>query len=129
MFYVLTNTLQAMGAAAQALVINLSRQGIIYTPALFVLQVLLKAEGLAWAQPAADLLSTAFVALLYLRTSRRMMAPAAPSPWRRCSSGRTGMRWPAAPPGFLSGTPRAAACWTAPEPAASPACPGTASCC
>lgn len=73
-FYVLTNALQAMGAAMQALIINLSRQGIIYIPALFILQALLQANGLAWAQPVADLLSTALVALLYLRTSRKMIA-------------------------------------------------------
>ncbi len=73
-FYVLTNALQAMGAAVQALIINLSRQGIIYIPALFFLQAALEAEGLAWAQPAADLLSTTLVAALYLWTSRRMMA-------------------------------------------------------
>ena len=73
-FYVLTNALQAMGAAAQALIINLSRQGIIYIPALYLLQAVLEAEGLAWAQPAADLLSTALVAALYFWTSRNMMA-------------------------------------------------------
>lgn len=77
-FYVLTNALQAMGAAAQALIINLSRQGIIYIPALFILQAVLEANGLAWAQPVADLLSTALVAALYFWTSRRMMAPRAP---------------------------------------------------
>ncbi len=73
-FYVLANALQAMGAAAQALVINLSRQGLIYIPALYILQALLGATGLAWAQPAADLLSTVLVAMLYFWTSRRMMA-------------------------------------------------------
>ena len=73
-FYVLTNALQAMGAAAQALIINLSRQGIIYIPALFLLQAVLEANGLAWAQPVADLLSTALVAVLYLWTSRKMMS-------------------------------------------------------
>lgn len=73
-FYVLTNALQAMGAAAQALIINLSRQGIIYISALFLLEAALQADGLAWAQPAADLLSTALVAALYFRTSRKMMA-------------------------------------------------------
>lgn len=72
-FYVLTNALQAMGAATQALIINLSRQGIIYIPALFLLQAAFGVTGLAWAQPAADLLSTALVAVLYLWTSRRMM--------------------------------------------------------
>ena len=39
-FYVLTNALQAMGAAVQALIINLSRQGMIYIPALFILQAI-----------------------------------------------------------------------------------------
>ena len=73
-FYVLTNALQAMGAAVQALIINLSRQGILYIPALFLLQAVLEASGLAWAQPAADLLSTALVAVLYLWTSRKRMA-------------------------------------------------------
>ena len=73
-FYVLTNALQSMGAAAQALIINLSRQGIIYIPALFLLQAVLEASGLAWAQPVADLLSTALVAVLYLWTSRKMMS-------------------------------------------------------
>lgn len=73
MFYVLINALQAMGAAVQALIINLSRQGIIYIPALFILQAVLEANGLAWAQPVADLLSTALVAALYLWTSRQRM--------------------------------------------------------
>lgn len=80
-FYVLTNALQAMGAAVQALIINLSRQGIIYIPALYILQSLLEAKGLAWAQPVADLLSTALVALLYLWTSRKMIA--AENPWNK----------------------------------------------
>ena len=73
-FYVMTNALQAMGAAVQALIINLSRQGIIYIPALFILQAALGINGLAWAQPVADLLSTALVAVLYLWTSRKRMA-------------------------------------------------------
>ena len=69
-FYVLSNSLQAMGAATAALIVNLSRQGIIYIPALFILKAALGAAGLAWAQPVADLLSTALVAALYLYTSR-----------------------------------------------------------
>lgn len=72
-FYVLCNALQAMGAAGPALIVNLSRQGIIYIPALFILQAWLGVTGLAWAQPAADILSTALVAALYRRASGRMM--------------------------------------------------------
>lgn len=71
-FYVLANALQAMGAAREALVINLSRQGLIYIPAVFLLQVLFGVYGLAWAQPVADLLSTLFVAALYFRTEHRL---------------------------------------------------------
>lgn len=37
MFYVLSNALQAMGAATSALIINMSRQGIIYIPAFYSL--------------------------------------------------------------------------------------------
>ncbi len=70
-FYVLVNALQAMGAAGPALVVNLSRQGLIYIPALFLLQAFLGVTGLVWAQPAADLLSTVLVVILYLRTARK----------------------------------------------------------
>ena len=71
-FYVLSNALQGMGAATAALIINLSRQGFIYIPALLILEALLGPTGLVWAQPVADVLSTLLVAVLYLRTLRRM---------------------------------------------------------
>lgn len=77
-FYVLINTLQAMGAAAPALIINLSRQGIIFIPALFILQAAIGITGLVWAQPAADVLSIGLAWVLYARVSRRMMAAEPP---------------------------------------------------
>lgn len=70
-FYVLVNALQAMGAATASLVISLSRQGIIYIPALFILQAVMGMHGLVWAQPIADILSTVFAAALYFKTFRR----------------------------------------------------------
>ena len=82
-FYVLNNALQAMGAAAEALVINLSRQGIIYIPALFIMNAAIGINGLAWAQPAADLLSTAMVAVLYFRTVKKIQREAARALLRR----------------------------------------------
>ena len=72
-FYVLINTLQAMGVATPALVINLSRQGIVFIPALFILQAAIGINGLIWAQPVADILSIGLAAVLYLRVSRKMM--------------------------------------------------------
>lgn len=70
-FYVLINALQAMGAATASLVISLSRQGIIYIPALFILQALMGMTGLAWAQPIADILSTILAAALYIKTFKK----------------------------------------------------------
>ena len=72
-FYVLTNALQAMGAAMSSLIINLSRQGIIYIPALFILNSVMGTRGLVWAQPVADILSTCLAVVLYLITSEKMM--------------------------------------------------------
>lgn len=71
-FYVLSNALQAMGAATPALIINLSRQGLIYIPALFLMKAAIGVTGLVWAQPIADLLSTGLVVILYLITLKKM---------------------------------------------------------
>lgn len=76
-FYVLCNALQAMGAATATLIVNLSRQGIVYIPALFILQYFFGITGLAWAQPVADLLSMALVVILYLYTLRKTVLHAA----------------------------------------------------
>lgn len=72
LFYVLVNGIQAMGAAAASLIISLSRQGMIYIPALFILKAALGLTGLAWAQPAADIFSTILAAVLYIKTYRKL---------------------------------------------------------
>lgn len=71
-FYVLTNALQAMGAGAAALVINVSRQGIIFIPALFILKAVIGMTGLVWAQPVADVVSLIIAYVLYVNTSKKM---------------------------------------------------------
>lgn len=65
MFYVLSNALQAMGAATSALIINMSRQGLICIPVIFLLQSIIGMDGLLWAQPVADVLSVVLVVILY----------------------------------------------------------------
>ena len=72
-FYVLINALQACGAAAESLIVNISRQGLIYIPAMFILGALFHETGLIWAQPVADVLSLVLAAVLYFRKSREMM--------------------------------------------------------
>ena len=71
-FYVLVNALQAMGAATPALLISMSRQGIIFIPALFILQVAIGMTGLVWAQPVADVLSILIAAILFGKTMKKM---------------------------------------------------------
>lgn len=58
---------------------NLSRQGIIYIPAVFIMQTLLGITGLVWAQPVADVLSLVLVAVLYIFTMRKMKAKMNPA--------------------------------------------------
>lgn len=73
-FYVMINALQAMGAAMASLIVNISRQGLIYIPTLFVLNMLLQEDGILWAQPVADVCSVALAALLNWWMMRKMTA-------------------------------------------------------
>lgn len=63
-YFVCSNTLQAMGAAKESLVVSCSRQGIIYIPAIFNMNSVMGKYGLAWAQPVADVLSLIIVIIL-----------------------------------------------------------------
>lgn len=71
-FYVLINALQASGAAIESLVVNISRQGLIYIPAMFILGATFHETGLIWAQPVADILSLLLAAMLYIRKTKQM---------------------------------------------------------
>lgn len=71
-FYVLINALQACGAAMESLIVSISRQGLIYIPAMFILGALFHETGLIWAQPAADILSLLLAIVLYRRKMRKM---------------------------------------------------------
>jgi len=64
-FYVFQNSLQAMGAAVSALFVNISRQGLIYIPLVYVMNSILGVNGLLWAQPIADILSLILAVVLY----------------------------------------------------------------
>lgn len=64
-FYVFQNSLQAMGAAVSALIVNISRQGLIYIPMIYVMNSILGVNGILWAQPVADVLSLILAVILY----------------------------------------------------------------
>lgn len=70
-FYVLINALQAGGAATESLIVSISRQGLIYIPAMFCLGAIFHETGLIWAQPVADILSLVLAFFLYTRKSKK----------------------------------------------------------
>lgn len=72
-FYVMMNALQAMGAGTPSLIISICRQGLVYIPAVFILEAVIGMTGLAWAQPAADVLSLILEFVLYGRTAGRLL--------------------------------------------------------
>ncbi len=72
-FYVLLNSLQAMGAAVPALIVNISRQGLIFIPTMYALNALVGIDGIPWAQPVADILSIALVAAFSIAASRQKL--------------------------------------------------------
>ncbi|MCB5296220.1 MAG: MATE family efflux transporter, partial [Candidatus Cloacimonetes bacterium] len=55
---IMMTSLQAMGKALPALIVSLSRQGIMYIPAILILNKLFAFDGLVFAMPLADLLTT-----------------------------------------------------------------------
>ena len=65
----LTNALQARGAATESLIVNISRQELIYIPSMFILGAIFHEPGLSWAQPVADVLSLLLAIGLYFRMS------------------------------------------------------------
>ncbi len=64
--FIYINTLQAMGAARESLVLSVSRQGFIFIPMIFVLNHLFGLSGVVYAQPVADVMSILIsIALVY----------------------------------------------------------------
>ena len=71
-FNVLLNALQAAGAAKSSLLINLSRQGLIFIPMVYLLGEKYGKQGLILAQPVADICSFVMVIVLYVIASKTL---------------------------------------------------------
>lgn len=65
-------TFQSVGKAISAMVVSLGRQCIIYIPALFILNNLFGFNGFIYAQPIADILTTAVAVLMSLSFFKEM---------------------------------------------------------
>ena len=67
--FVLINAIQSTGAAVPALILSISRQGLLYLPILYIFhQVFDSAKMLASAQPVTDYLSVLLAFLLFFIT-------------------------------------------------------------
>ena len=69
--FVFVNALQASGAALPALIVNVSRQGLIFIPLMLVLEPVMGSDGIVMAQPAADVLSLLLVIFFYIRSTKK----------------------------------------------------------
>jgi Na+-driven multidrug efflux pump len=78
-FFCYVNALQAMGVAMPSLIVNVSRQGLIFIPALFILGSTLGVDGLIWAQPAADVLALILAVSLHTLAFKKMIHSPTPS--------------------------------------------------
>ena len=72
LMFVFINAIQSAGAALPALILSVSRQGLIYLPVLFLFQrIFHSATMLAAAQPITDYLTTILAVLLFVITYRK----------------------------------------------------------
>ncbi len=76
--FVFVNAIQSTGAALPALILSVSRQGLLYLPVLFLFRRIFdSAPMLAAAQPITDYLATALAIVLFLFTYRKYFPKAA----------------------------------------------------
>ena len=72
LLFVFINAIQSTGAALPALILSISRQGLIYLPVLFLFRSIFdSAAMLAAAQPITDYLATALALVLFIFTYRK----------------------------------------------------------
>lgn len=74
MLYILSNALQATGSAKESLIVNVSRQGLLYIPLLFILNAQFGMYGLVCAQPIADISAFVLALILYRSASKKVFA-------------------------------------------------------
>ncbi len=66
------NTIQGMGKALPSLILTICRQGLIFIPLIFILNIMFGLQGVIYAQPAADYLSIVLAILICMHLFRSM---------------------------------------------------------
>ena len=71
--FLMTNVFQALGKAIPSMILSVSRQGFIFIPVLIIANTFIGLNGLVWAQPIADILSTLIAIFLYYKTIHKTL--------------------------------------------------------
>ena len=66
------NTIQGMGKAVPSLVLTICRQGLVFIPAVYILNGIFGLDGVIYAQPAADFISIVLSLAICLGIFRKM---------------------------------------------------------
>lgn len=74
--FVFINAIQSMGAALPALILNISRQGLVYIPILFIFKKTFdSARMLAAAQPVTDYIAATLAVILFIISFKKYFKP------------------------------------------------------
>jgi len=68
----LITSIQAMGKGFPSLIIALSRNGLVYIPAVYILNSLFAFDGLVYALPLSDVLSAFLAVLFFVSITRKL---------------------------------------------------------
>lgn len=77
--FVFNFTFQAMGKAKEALLLAISRQGLVFLPSVFILRALFGLSGLIYAQPIADGISVVLSLVVFLMINKDFKREEAPT--------------------------------------------------
>ncbi len=66
------STMQATGKSMVSLVLSLSRQGLVFIPAIILLDLTVGYDGLIWAQTVADFVSVTLSGIVLIRFVKKM---------------------------------------------------------
>lgn len=73
--FIFVNTLQAIGAGKESLIISISRQGLVFLPTLLIANAVFGLSGIVFAQPIADFCSLVISFFLYRYTMKKVWKP------------------------------------------------------
>lgn len=70
--FIIINSLQAMGKAMSSLILTLSRQGLTFIPAIFILNALFQLDGIIYTQVVADFVSIIVALVLFISILKKI---------------------------------------------------------